>query len=335
MRNDKARHAVVERLPTPVSRRQVLQAGLAGLGAWAGAAAATTTSGFPDRPVNLIVPFVPGGPVDITGRSLAEPLARELGQAIIVLNKGGAGGNIGAEEVARSAPDGYQVLLALDSMLTVNPHFYRDRAAVPKLQPIGLVGELSSVLVVNAKGPIRSVDDFLRQGRERGLTAGSGGNATAGHLYAEWLNRDFGVRLTHVPYKGLNPAAQDLLAGNIDTIVALIPGVLPHIQSGALRPLGLTSERPQPLLPEVPPLSAQGLTGFAGASWLALMAPAGLPAPIQRTWAEALQKALQDPATVQRLQRVGIDPFFVDASGVTARIQAETAQWQGLLQSLT
>src|SRR5690606_26160348 len=142
-----------------------------------------------------------------------------------------------------------------------------------KLAPLGLVGELSSVLVVNARSPIQTPADFLASARQNPMTAGSGGNATAGHLYAEQLKRDFGVQLTHVPYKGLSPAVQDLLAGNIDCIVALIPGVLPHIRSGALRALGLTATRPQILLPDLQPLSEQGLAGFSGASWLAVMAP--------------------------------------------------------------
>lgn len=307
-------------------------------GAWsmcfATSGVAQGTSSYPDRPVNLVVPFAPGGPVDITGRSLSEALARELGQPVIIQNKAGAGGNIGAEEVARSAPDGYQLLLALDSMLTVNPYFYSDTLSVPELEPVGMIGELSSVLVVNAKGSVQSVDDFLRVGKDPGLTSGSGGNATAGHLYAEWLNRDFGTRLTHVPYKGLNPATQDLLAGNIDAIVALIPGVLPHIRSGALLPLGLTSERPQPLLPDVPSLSSQSLEGFSGASWLALMAPPGLPDDIRQRLDKALRVALEDPATVERLQNVGIDPLYVPADEVSSRIGAETEQWRSLLASL-
>jgi len=315
-------------------RRRLLQGATALAGAALLPFGARANSSFPERQLNLVVPFVPGGPVDITGRALADPLGRQLHQNVIVVNKAGAGGNIGAEDVASSRPDGHTLLLALDSMLTVNPYFYGDGTRVPALEPIGQIGELSSVLVVNARSPIKSVADFLAHGRERPLTAGSGGNATAGHLYTEWLNRDFGVQLTHVPYKGLSPAVQDLLAGNIDCIVALIPGVLPHIQAGTLLPLGLTSERPQPLLPDVPALSSQGLKGFSGASWLTLMVPKGVPDPVKATLTEALSASLNEPATIERLQAVGIDPYFQPANAVEARIQGETRQWESLLAKL-
>ncbi|AWP73382.1 tripartite tricarboxylate transporter substrate binding protein [Bordetella bronchiseptica] len=288
------------------------------------------------RQLNLVVPFVPGGPVDIAGRVVGQELGQQLGTPVVVSNKGGAGGNIGAEEVSRSQPDGGTLLLALDSILTVNPYFYGKGATqgVQTLAPVGMVGELSSVLVVNARSPIKSVADFLEHGRRNNLTAGSGGNATAGHLYAEQLKRDFGVQLTHVPYKGLSPAVQDLLAGNIDCIVALIPGVLPHIRAGSLRALGLTSARPQVLLPELKPLSELGLPGFTGASWLALMAPEGVPPGVADKLSAGLSQALRNPAVVERLHSAGIDPLYADAPTVRARIAREGAQWSTLLASI-
>lgn len=299
-------------------------------------AGAARAGAFPQRQLSMVVPFVPGGPVDIAGRALSEPLARHLGQTVIVMNKAGAGGNIGAEEVARSQPDGYTLLLALDSILTVNPYFYRQRPGqrAPALSPIGMVGELSSVLVVNARSPIKTAADFLDYGRRHELTAGSGGNATAGHLYAEQLKRDFGVKLTHVPYKGLSPAVQDLLAGNIDCIVALIPGVLPHIRAGSLRALGLTSTRPQALLPDLQPLSEQGLAGFSGASWLAVMAPEKIAPAVVDQLSASLSTALREPGVVERLQSVGIDPYYTDADQVRARIAREAAQWSTLLGAM-
>lgn len=288
------------------------------------------------RQLTLVVPFVPGGPVDIAGRVLGEYLGQRLGRPVVVVNKGGAGGNIGAEEVSRSAPDGATLLLALDSILTVNPFFYGKNTGqgASTLEPLGLVGELSSVLVVNARSPIQTAADFLAHARQNPMTAGSGGNATAGHLYAEQLKRDFGVQLTHVPYKGLNPAVQDLLAGNIDCIVALIPGVLPHIRSGALRALGLTATRPQILLAEIQPLSDQGLTGFTGASWLALMTPQGLPSAVADNLAVGLSAVLREPRVIERLQAVGIDPFYADAAEVRTRMARESAQWSTLLNSM-
>ncbi|MCD0504960.1 Bug family tripartite tricarboxylate transporter substrate binding protein [Bordetella petrii] len=320
--------------PQDVHRRR-LMAALAALAAGAAMPRlAGAETAFPQRQLTLMVPFAPGGPVDIAARAVAEPMARRLAQSIVVVNKGGAGGNIGADEVARSQPDGHTLLLALDSILTVNPSFYGQAAPPPALLPVGMLGELSSVLVVNAKSPIKSVADFVDYGTRQGMTAGSGGSATAGHLYAEWLKRDYGVNLTPVPYKGLSPAVQDLLAGNIDCIVALIPGVLPHIRSGALRALGLTSIRPQILLPEVLPLSEQGLPGFTGASWLALMVPQGVPEDARRRLAADLQSVLDDAGVVSRLQAVGIDPFYADAAQVQERITRERNQWATLLQAM-
>ncbi|MVW77808.1 Bug family tripartite tricarboxylate transporter substrate binding protein [Bordetella sp. 02P26C-1] len=320
---------------TRLTRRQWL-AGTAGLIAALPLSVAAQGQARSARPLNLVVPFVPGGPVDLAGRVLAEYLGQELGQTVVVVNKGGAGGNIGAEEVARSAPDGSTLLLALDSILTVNPYFYAKggEQAVPALAPIGLVGELSSVLVVNAKSPIQNAADFLAYGRRNAMTAGSGGNATAGHLYAEQLKRDFGVQLTHVPYKGLSPAVQDLLAGNIDCIVALIPGVLSHIRAGSLRPLGLTAARPQVMLTGVQPLSEQGLTGFVGASWLALMAPRGLPSDVEQRLSSGLSAVLREPRVIERLQAAGIDPFYADATAVRKRIKDESAQWSALMSQM-
>jgi len=331
------RHAPAMHDDAPsASRRQWLGGAAALLGTLPLAGLARAEAAFPQRQLSLVVPFVPGGPVDIAGRAVGEPLGQQLGRPVVVVNKGGAGGNIGAEEVARSQPDGYTLLLALDSIMTVNPYFYGKGAAqgAPALAPVGMVGELSSVLVVNARSPIKTAADFLDYGRRQNLTAGSGGNATAGHLYAEQLKRDFGVQLTHVPYKGLSPAVQDLLAGNIDCIVALIPGVLPHIRAGSLRALGLTSTRPQVLLPEVRPLSEQGLAGFTGASWLALMTPDGVPSGVADKLSASLSSVLRDPRVVERLQAVGIDPFYADAAQVRARIARETAQWSALMSSM-
>lgn len=292
-------------------------------------------SHYPQSAITLVVPFTPGGPVDISGRTIGSALTSRLGQSVVITNKAGAGGSIGAAEVSRAQPDGYQLLLALDSIMTVNPTFYRNRDySAQALEPIGMVGELSSVLVVNSKSPIRSVGDFISHARKTVMMSGSGGNGTAGHLYAEWLKRDFGLKLEHVPYKGLAPAVKDLLAGDIDCIVALIPGVLPHIRAGSLRALGLTSPRPQVLLPDLQPLSAQGLTGFQGASWLAVMAPRGIAPNTVSVLADALAAAVQDPAAVERLQSVGIDPFFQDAAQVRARITRESSQWQTLLAQM-
>lgn len=316
------------------TRRRSLMGGVAGLLALS-ALRVHAQQAYPQHPINLVVPFSPSGPVDITGRTIGAALGKSLGQPIVVMNKPGAGGSIGAAELSRGEPDGYQLLLALDSIMTVNPTFYRDKGfATQTLDPVGMVGELSSVLVVNAKSPIHSVSDFVEYARKTPMMSGSGGNGTAGHLYAEWLSRDFNLKLEHVPYKGLAPAVKDLMAGEIDCIVALIPGVLPHIKSGSLRALGLTSTRPQVLLPDILPLSAQGLNGFEGASWLALMAPTGIAPEILSILRNALSVALQDPETIKRLQAAGIDPAYADPQQVQERIAIESERWKTLLMQI-
>jgi tripartite-type tricarboxylate transporter receptor subunit TctC len=328
--NGRVAHTAKTELDVNVGRRGVL-GGMAGLLALS-AMRVQAQQAYPQRPINLVVPFTPSGPVDLAGRTVGAVLGKSLGQSIVVMNKPGAGGSIAAAELSRAQPDGYQLLLALDSIMTINPTFYQDKGfATQSLDPVGMVGELSSVLVVNSKSSIQSVSDFVEHARKTTVFSGSGGNGTAGHLYAEWLARDFNLKVEHVPYKGLAPAVQNLIAGEIDCIVALIPGVLPHIKSGSLRALGLTSTRPQVLLPDVLPLSAQGLDDFEGASWLALMAPTGVAPETLSILSTALSTALQDSETIKRLQAAGIDPVFADPKQVRERIAIEAERWETLL----
>jgi tripartite-type tricarboxylate transporter receptor subunit TctC len=322
----------------PWTRRDFIGGALAGLAAALpmSSHAAEPAAGWPQKPIDLVIPFAPGGPVDIAGRTVGVPLGQALRQTIVVVNKAGAGGNIAAAATARAPADGYEFMLALDSILTVNPAFYKDAGFKPQtdLSPVAQLGDLASVLVVNENAGIATVDEFIKRARSQPLTFGSGGNGTAGHLYGEWLKYDFGLKVEHVPYKGLAPAVQGLLAGDIDFIVALIPGVLPQIRSGRLRALGLTSTGRQTLLPDAKPLSSLGLAGFEGSSWLGVVGPRGLPADVVARFAVALRTSLDDLATAERLRGLGIEPAFADAAALQSRIERESRMWARLLAKM-
>jgi tripartite-type tricarboxylate transporter receptor subunit TctC len=286
----------------------------------------------PTRPIRLIAPYPPGGGVDTTSRLLAGPMGAFLGQPVVVENRGGAGGSIGAAELARSAPDGHTIMV--DAMAhTVNPHLIRNLGFdyATAFAPVSQVVVLPQILAVNPqKVPARTVQEFLAwaRPRQRELSFGSSGNATAAHLAsALFLNRAQ-LDITHVPYRGGTPALQDLLGGNIAFVFGTVSSTLQLVRDGRLVALGVSTAQRIAPLPEVPTIAEQGFAGFELNEWNGLYAPAGTPAPAVQRLFEAAKHALADAAVQQRLAALGALPLGTDPAAF-ARYVTEQREMMG------
>ena len=266
---------------------------------------------FPSKPLRLIVPFSAGGGSDILARDVAPRLADVLGQPVVVDNRGGAGGNIGSEAVARAEPDGYTILFGSNT-LAINASLYQNLSFDPQksFAPIGMVASAPLVLVTNAKLPIKSVQDLVAQARAKPgtLNWSAPGSGTPHHLASEIFNRMTGVDITHIQYKGGGPAINDLLGGHTQVSILTLASVKPFIQEGRLRPLGVATPERTALMPDVPTIAQAGVPGYHVELWYGLFAPAGTPATAVAALNAALNKALADPALAQRFKNQGYEP---------------------------
>jgi tripartite-type tricarboxylate transporter receptor subunit TctC len=304
-----------------------------------GLAAATLPLGLwaqGDKPVTIVVPYAPGGTTDLLGRMLAQQMAPLTGRQMIVDNKPGAGSGIGAAYVARSAPDGNTLLVATSTTLAINPSLYKKLAYDPAkdFAPIGMIGAVPLLVVVNASSPVKTIADLvaLSKSSTQGLTYGSAGNGSPHHLGMEMFKAATGAKLTHVPYKGSSPAITDLLGGQIQVMFSDIPPALPHVRSGRLRAIAVTSAKRQAALPEVPTVAesgAPGTQGFEAVAWQSLVAPAGTPKDIVNRYADALAKVMAQPALRKKLEQDGFEPVSRSMSPdeLAAYIREETERW--------
>src|SRR5262245_41431770 len=235
---------------------------------------------WPARPVRFILPFPPGGGTDILGRLIAERLSANLGQPVVAENRGGAGGNVGAEAAARAAPDGYTIVLVAPS-LAISPTLYEkiNYDPVKDFAPVSLVATVPNVMITQASVPAQNLQEFIAFAKSRPgvLNFGSGGAGTSNHLAGELFNIVTGAKLVHIPYKGVNLAMQDVLAGNVHLVFIGIPAAAPHIKSGKLRALALVAPQRSNALPEVPTVAEAGLRDFEVTTWYGVLAPAGTP----------------------------------------------------------
>ncbi len=286
----------------------------------------------PTRPIRLIAPYPPGGGVDTTSRLLGVPMGSFLGQPVVVENRGGAGGSIGAQEVARSAPDGQTIMV--DALAhTVNPHVIRNLGFdyATAFAPISQVVVLPQILAVNPQHcPAKNVQDFIAWARPRAgqLSYGSSGNATAAHLAAALFLNRAGLELTHVPYRGGTPALQDLLGGAIVFVFGTVSSTLQLVRDGRLVALGVTTAQRIAPLPDVPTIAEQGFEGYELNEWNGLYAPAGTPAPVVQRLYEAAKHALADATVRQRLDALGALPVGTDPE-TFARFVAEQRALMG------
>jgi tripartite-type tricarboxylate transporter receptor subunit TctC len=290
---------------------------------------------YPSKPVRLILPFPPGGGTDILGRLIGERLAAGLGQPVVIDNRGGAGGNVGAEAAARAAPDGYTLLLAATT-LAISPSLYTKLAYDPlkDLAPITLVATVPNVMVTHPSVRASNLQEFIALAKSRPgeLNFGSGGSGTSNHLGGELFNMVAGVKLVHVPYKGVNLAMNDVLAGNVQLVLIGIPAVAPHIRTGKLRALAVLAPQRSSALPDVPTATEAGLPGFEVTTWYGVLAPAGTPRPIIDRLNGELRRAMSAPDFQPRLADLATEPRTGTPEEFSAYLREEIAKWADVIR---
>ena len=294
------------------------------------AAPLSMAQAWPARPIRLVVPFPPGGLIDNMARLVGSRLSQELGQPVVIDNKPGAGGNVGAAEVARAPADGYTLLMASPA-LTISPAVYKNLPYQPsQLAPVALLGRVPNVLLVNPASGIGKVQDLVGRAKAKPgqLNYASNGNGTSLHLSAELFKRRSETFITHVPYRGAAAAITALLSGEVDMMFDNLPSAIGQIQAGKLRALAVTTAQRSTALPDVPTLAEAGMEGFNVSAWFGVAAPAGLPAPVATRLADALQKVVQQPEVAAAMQRQGADPAFMDAASAAAALNTDAAQWK-------
>ena len=328
--------------PFSASRRRQLHAlaaltaalGLPGLG-WA-------QSGWPNKPVRIVVPFAPGGTTDILARVLAPELSKALGQSFVVENRAGAGGNIGAEVVAKSPGDGYTLLMGTVGTHGINKALYDKLPYDPQkdFAPITLVAGVPNVMVMGTRRAqalgITSVADFVRYAKANPgrLNMASSGNGTSIHLAGELFKSRNGIFMTHIPYRGSGPALTDLLAGSVDVMFDNLPSAMPHIQAGNLKAFAVTSAVRSTALPDVPTVAEAGqLPGFEASSWFGLLAPAGTSPEVVSRLQQETTKALNLPAVKERLLAQGAIPGGNTPAEFARLIDAETIKWAAVVKA--
>src|SRR5690348_7803183 len=291
--------------------RRAFAAALLAIAAIAGLPSGAAADTFPSRPAKLIVPFPPGGPLDTTGREIAQKLGEMWGQSVIVENKPGAGGNIGADFVAKSPPDGYTIVMGALSTHAVNPSLYPKMPydAKKDFAPITLVAITPNVLVVNPSLPVHSVKELIAYAKAHPgkLSFGSGSIGSAGHLAGELFKVDTGVDMVHVPYKGAAPAMQALLAGDTQLMFDNLASAMSQVKAGKLRALAVTTSQRSKLVPELPTMAEAGVPGFDISTWFGLLAPAGTPPAVIAKWNAGVTKILSDPSMRERLAAQGAE----------------------------
>lgn len=286
---------------------------------------------YPAKPIRLIVPFPPGGGVDAVARIALSRVSESLNQQVVIDNRGGSAGIIAAETAARAAPDGYTLFFGTTATQAITPHYYRKLAYDPlkDFAPISLIASAGYLLVVHPSLPATSVKEFIAFAKTRpgALNFSSSGNGTVLHLATEMFRGMAGIDLVHVPYKGAAPALADLLSGQIQLTFNPASVVLPHVKTGRLRALGVTSARRSALAPELPTLAEAGIPGYEASGWYAVLAPAGTPQAIIARLHQALITAIADRDVKERFAASGVEPIGNTPEQFAAYMRDEFAKW--------
>lgn len=290
---------------------------------------------YPDRPIRIIVPYTPGGTVDVLARLIGPKLTQAWGQPIVVENRPGAGGNIGADVASKAPPDGYTLFLSTNSPLTINVAAYKNVKYDPlrDFEPIMVVGQNGLLLVTNPSFQAKSLKEFidLAKAKPTEISVGSSGLGNTAHLSIEQLNKIAGIKLTHIPYRGGVPSLTAVVAGEVPAAFSDIVPAMPLVREGRLRALATTSKQRAGIAPDIPTMSESGLPGFDIVAWIGLVGPAGMPKDVVAKLRSAIGKALADPEIRSKLDTMGIDPSPVAPDQFAAFLREEVPRWKAIV----
>jgi len=301
-----------------------------------GLACAPAQAAYPDKPVTVVVPQAPGGTNDIVARIISEKLAQQLGQPFVVQNKPGAGGNIGTAQVAREAADGYTVLFTISSAQAINPAIYKDPGFDPvkDFAPVAAVGSVPNVLCVHPSFPAKSLKEFIElvKANPDKYQYASAGNGTLNHLLGAMLDEKGGLKLQHIPYRGVAPGMTDVLGGQVPIIFASLPSSIANIQSGKLRALGVSTRQRNPALPDVPAIGEQ-VPGYAGELWIAMYVPKDTPKAAVDALYQATQKALASDDIKKKFAELGVETLNDNPAQLAQRLDEDLKLWADIVKS--
>lgn len=322
--------------PTRSLRSRLLVAAAAALALALPTASVLAQAAYPNKPIRLIVPFPPGGGTDMIARTVAQKLADQNKWSVIVDNRPGAGGNLGVDATAKSAPDGYTLVMGQTSNLAINPSLYAKLPYDPikDLTPVALVSSSPIVMAAPANSRFKTFADVVAasKGKPDALTLGYSGNGTVAHLAGELAENAAGIQLRHIPYKGAAQAMTDLVGGQIDLYMSSVPTLLGQVRNGKLKILAITSAKRSSQLPDVPTLAEQGYKGFEAVTWFGILAPAGTPAPIVAQLNKAINQALQQADVIDKLKSEGGDVLGGTSEQFSALLRTEVPRWAKIVK---
>jgi tripartite-type tricarboxylate transporter receptor subunit TctC len=304
--------------------------------AFAGVVAAASAQAFPTKPITLVVPNPPGGLVDGSARLLGDPLSRLIGQTVVIDNRGGASGNVAYGHVARSAPDGYTLLVSYSAYHVGNPSLFpRMPWSQKELAPVALITAATNLIAVHPSVPTNDLKEFIAYLKKNPgkLSYASQGNGSLSHVGTEMFKMQTGTSMVHIPYRGSGAAISDVLSGQVQVFMTTPPSVMGHVQAGKLKALAVTSKVRHPGVPQVPTTAEAGLAGFELEAWIAIFAPAGTPPDVVNKLTTTIQQALDLPETKTRATAAGIELRYLPPAQLQALVDRETAFWARTIQA--
>ena len=304
---------------------------------FAGGCAGALAQDWPAKPIRFIAPNLPGGPTDILARLVGQKLAESLGQPVVIDNRAGAAGNIGADAVAKSAPDGYTLLMATTGVMAINQALYRNLTydAARDLEPVALVASITNVLIVSSESALKGMADVLATAKRSpgSLSFASSGAGSSTHMSAELFKAMAGVDMLHVPYKGSGPAMLDLISGRVSLMFENMPGAVPHIKAGKVRALAQTGLKRTGALPEVPTVAEAGVAGYESLSWSGIALPAGAPRDVLARLNREINTILAQPEMRQKLAEQGADAVGGSPEAFADHVRRERDKWGGVVRA--